>query len=292
MTAFGFDEPGIKRVIAGVRKVERMPASSGLRTRKKGDDPGGGTTSVSVNIKIVLIDADIEGVLEADPQKILTDTDVEEVLGTGNAIVFQDPPDDDYDLNQVDDLNLWKYRRTKVSLKVYESAAAEIGTAQDGDTSEITLATEASSEDDFYAGDIITLTSGTGSGQSKTITDYDGTTKVATVESAWSTDPDNTTEYSITSSKNLSLAYTTIDDSENNRVIVRYSTIDVWYDDGKPFVVGEYQRADYPDYPENDAFPPEGLPEGFLNRRYRGIVINGVLITALCRVLPAPELPE
>ncbi len=72
----------------------------------------------------------------------------------------------------------------------------ETGTAQAGSSTSITLASGANSSDDFYNNLVITLTGGTGSGQTNTITDYNGTTKVATV-STWTTTPDLTTTYSI-----------------------------------------------------------------------------------------------
>jgi hypothetical protein len=88
-------------------------------------------------------------------------------------------------------------------------ASAVTGTAQGGATSTITLAAGASAVDNFYRGQVITLTGGTGSTQYKafrTIKSYNGTTKVATVTPKWAilyvdgttgTVPDNTTTYSI-----------------------------------------------------------------------------------------------
>jgi len=43
----------------------------------------------------------------------------------------------------------------------------------------------------------VTITSGTGAGQTKTITTYNGTSKVATVDTNWSVVPDNTSAYSV-----------------------------------------------------------------------------------------------
>lgn len=258
-------------------------------TEWQAESGGGGGSGVS--IQIVLIDADIPGVDEYDPAKLLAEAGVD--LPEGYTAVFQDPPDDDYDENHVDSLNLWAYRRQRVTLKYFAAdPLLHEGTADAGGSTTIQLEEGASTVDGFYVGDTVSTVGGTGSGQSKAITAYDGDTLTATVESSWSTNPDNTTEYEITSDFGRMLATTTIDDSENDRLIVRYATMSVWYDDGKPFTVGEYTRADYPAFPENDPFPPEDLPEGYLNRRYRGIVINNVLITGLCKLLPAPPLPE
>jgi hypothetical protein len=70
-------------------------------------------------------------------------------------------------------------------------------TAQAGAATTITLADTADDLDDTYNNLEITIISGTGSGQTKTITDYVGSTRVATVDSAWSTNPDATSVYTI-----------------------------------------------------------------------------------------------
>jgi hypothetical protein len=77
------------------------------------------------------------------------------------------------------------------------SQAAVTGTAQAGASTSITLAAGASATDDFYNGLYIELTGGTGSGQVRQITDYVGSSKVATVNSVWTATPDNTSTYSI-----------------------------------------------------------------------------------------------
>ena len=71
------------------------------------------------------------------------------------------------------------------------------GTAKAGSTSTtINLADTASVTDDIYNSMTVYISSGTGSGQIKVITDYVGSTKVATV-SAWTTTPDVTSVYEI-----------------------------------------------------------------------------------------------
>ena len=62
------------------------------------------------------------------------------------------------------------------------TASAITGTAQAGSAGSITLAAAASATDGVYVGMIISITSGTGSGSSGVISDYNGTTKVATVK--------------------------------------------------------------------------------------------------------------
>ncbi len=80
---------------------------------------------------------------------------------------------------------------------------AEIGpitrdnTAQAGSASTITLDAGASGTDDTYNGEDIFLWDGTGQFQRRTISDYVGSTKVATVSVAWDTQPDSTTKFAI-----------------------------------------------------------------------------------------------
>ncbi len=79
----------------------------------------------------------------------------------------------------------------------YNILAGYTGTAQAGASTTITLASGESATDDFYNGMLVRITSGTGSGQVRRITDYVGSTKVATVDSAWTTAPDNTSVYRV-----------------------------------------------------------------------------------------------
>jgi hypothetical protein len=60
----------------------------------------------------------------------------------------------------------------------------------------VTLAIGSSATNDFYNNLTVTITGGTGIGQPRTITDYVGSTRVATV-ATWTTNPDTTSTYSI-----------------------------------------------------------------------------------------------
>jgi Tfp pilus assembly protein PilW len=73
----------------------------------------------------------------------------------------------------------------------------EMSAVAQGSTSSttITLDAGASDTDDFYNGALIRIIDGLGAGQSRTITAYNGSTKVATVDSAWVTTPDNSSVY-------------------------------------------------------------------------------------------------
>lgn len=78
------------------------------------------------------------------------------------------------------------------------SVTTDTGTAQAGGADTITLKSASSySSDDDPNGMFITLTSGTGSGQTRHIEDYVASTKVATVYPAWDTQPDATTGYKV-----------------------------------------------------------------------------------------------
>lgn len=90
---------------------------------------------------------------------------------------------------------------SSTTFSVYASAnaiTANEGTAQGGGPSSITLATTASGVDSYYANNsFVTILSGTGAGQTKTITAYNGTSKVATVDSAWSVEPFTDSVYAV-----------------------------------------------------------------------------------------------
>lgn len=70
-------------------------------------------------------------------------------------------------------------------------------TATAGAPSTITLPSGASYIDDFYNGCVITLTGGTGSGQTRIISNYIASSGVATVSVAWGTQPNSTTTFEI-----------------------------------------------------------------------------------------------
>jgi|TARA_B110000263_G_scaffold196727_1_gene175302 hypothetical protein len=79
--------------------------------------------------------------------------------------------------------------------------AQQSGTAQAGTSTSITLAATASATDDYYNNKKLTIISGTGNSATQvTITDYVGSTKVATVASWPSGTPDATSVYKVNAS--------------------------------------------------------------------------------------------
>jgi lysophospholipase L1-like esterase len=72
------------------------------------------------------------------------------------------------------------------------------GTAQSGGASTITLASSSSTVSGYYNQYYVRIAGGTGAlNEVKQVTSYDGATFTATVDSAWSTPPDSTTQYVI-----------------------------------------------------------------------------------------------
>jgi hypothetical protein len=69
--------------------------------------------------------------------------------------------------------------------------------AQAGASSTITLDTGAAAVDSLYNGNIVAIIAGTGIGQCRVITGYVGSTRVATVDSAWVTTPDATSVFAL-----------------------------------------------------------------------------------------------
>jgi hypothetical protein len=96
----------------------------------------------------------------------------------------------------------------------FPTTVLETGTAQAGGANTITLNSGASTYTDYYKSMTVTITSGTGSGQSANVISYNGTTKVAIVDANWSTQPNSTSVYSLgiplrTSPASITSRYTT-----------------------------------------------------------------------------------
>jgi type IV pilus assembly protein PilY1 len=91
------------------------------------------------------------------------------------------------------------------------SGVAASGVAQSGSNSgtgspSIVLANTASSNNNSYNGMTITITSGTGAGQVRTITGYSGGARRATVDNGWTTVPNATSQYRI-DANNINYTY-------------------------------------------------------------------------------------
>ena len=75
------------------------------------------------------------------------------------------------------------------------AAERNAGTVQTAASNSVTLAPTASTVSNVYAGVTIRTVSGLGAGQYRTITAYNGGTRVATLSTPWTVIPDNTTSY-------------------------------------------------------------------------------------------------
>lgn len=78
-----------------------------------------------------------------------------------------------------------------------DSTFLRTNTATGGAAGSITLDASASATDSLYNGAWVFVKSGTGLGQSRLITGYTGSTKVATITPNWTTNPDNTSVFAI-----------------------------------------------------------------------------------------------
>jgi hypothetical protein len=84
---------------------------------------------------------------------------------------------------------------TDLGLSALTSGVMDSGTAQAGGASTVTLKSGTSITLDSNS--VVMLTGGTGAGQTGRVSSYNGTTKVATMATAWNTAPDNTTTYDV-----------------------------------------------------------------------------------------------
>lgn len=108
------------------------------------------------------------------------------------------------------------------------TGAAVTGSAQAGSAGSITLAAGASATDDAYVGMIISITGGTGSGSTGVITDYVGSSKVATVQATTAAfTPGASSSYSIAANvgyKPVSSSFSSVTIYYNNDGVLHKAT--------------------------------------------------------------------
>jgi hypothetical protein len=98
---------------------------------------------------------------------------------------------------ELEPLIIYTEPETRAATTSLDSLIVHSGTAQAGASGSVTLASGASATDDFYNDAVVVITGGTGAGQARQITDYTGSTRVATVDTNWVTTPDNTSTYAV-----------------------------------------------------------------------------------------------
>lgn len=117
---------------------------------------------------------------------------------TASALTFDSVPKYAFTISTINPPGTLTPSAVSGKITLTSSEGVVTGTAQTGSTSiTIKLATAASSVDDYYNITYVLITSGTGVGQRRRITDYVGATRVATVNTAWTVTPNNTSVYEI-----------------------------------------------------------------------------------------------
>jgi hypothetical protein len=123
-----------------------------------------------------------------------------QICGAGerNTIIQPvDPTKDIFWMNNNAYVTAVKFANYSGSAIAFPNTSIITGTAQSGGSNTIVLASGADSLDNQYTSMEITITSGTGVGQVKSIIGYSGNSRTATVNTAWSTIPNATSQYSL-----------------------------------------------------------------------------------------------
>jgi hypothetical protein len=132
-----------------------------------------------------------------EPRQIIEGRKVEGLFGFGTGLggpsdkayaIFGDDIQIDPKFDQAETAALRQYY-------IAEPPPPLLGTVAAASSTTITLNSRAPRQDDMLNGTQIEITEGTGAGQIRTISDYVGLTRVATISSAWSTVPDTTSKY-------------------------------------------------------------------------------------------------
>jgi hypothetical protein len=162
-----------------------------------------GLTGTTLNNIVWTQSADTLIVVHPDVAPIRIVRGASDSLWTASAITFDSIPKYAFTVTVTSPAGT--LTPSAVSGKVTLTASSSVfhegrsNTAVAGTANTITLDAGASATDDIYNGSTITITSGTGVGQSRIISDYVGGTQVATVSTNWTIQPNNTSVFSIAS---------------------------------------------------------------------------------------------
>lgn len=138
--------------------------------------------------------------------------------------------------------------------------AQRSGTAQAGAVGSITLDASASAVDDFYNDQVVQITSGTGVGQARVITNYVGSSKVASVSPNWATTPDGTSVFQVLPSGAGSITGTV------NANVVSHDAAALAEIEGEVEDALQAQHLDHLLAQPYDANAPVGDPTSLINR--------------------------
>jgi hypothetical protein len=123
-----------------------------------------------------------------------------QICGAGerNTIIQPvDPTKDIFWMNNNAYVTAVKFVNYSGSAIAFPDAVIKTGVAQGGSSNTIILSSNSDSLDNQYTSMEVTITSGTGSGQVKTVIGYNGNTRTATTNTAWSTIPNATSNFSL-----------------------------------------------------------------------------------------------
>lgn len=124
-------------------------------------------------------------------------------IPVGNVNVFSAPLVAEFFIDSADFEILHIGQSSRLTIYVddnralHTQSARRASTAQAGAATTITLDSGASATNGFYVGFDVANLSGGGTREQRLITAYNGTTKVATITPAWTSDPDNTTGFEV-----------------------------------------------------------------------------------------------
>lgn len=156
------------------------------------------------------------------------------------------------------------------------------GVAQLGDSGSITLDATASAIADFYKGALVLLTGGTGAGQARFITAYNGTTKAAAVAPAWATSPDGSSTFAILPAGAVNLAQISGSDIPSPAA-PGLLKVDMQYLKGSDFGVMNDGAVNYMSanvaYISNDAVAADNAEKFFDGTGYGGLLVSTTIAT-------------
>lgn len=121
-----------------------------------------------------------------------------DTVWTASTLTLTNVPQFNYDSTEFYPKSTITPDNTSGTVTITASAyTSDTGSLQAATTTTVTLKASASSTDDIHVGLCVVMTSGAQNGLSRKITDYDGTTKVATVYPEWDTAPLATDNYKV-----------------------------------------------------------------------------------------------
>lgn len=130
------------------------------------------------------------------PVKVVRGAD--DATWTATTITFESVPKYSFDLRTFEPQATLTPSAVSGNITLTVSAyTSDTGNLQGATSTSVTLKSAASSTDDIYVGMCVHMTTGTQAGKARKITDYNGTTKVATTFPAWDTTPLASDSYKI-----------------------------------------------------------------------------------------------